>query len=90
MIEDAPNHFSLTEEEQEMVDLLQKEMNLSSREEVMDLLLRQAIQRVAITCPQCGHFALRTEEDKAQCRSCLSVITLSEGIWETRQQVTAE
>ncbi|MCP4164363.1 MAG: hypothetical protein GY759_00535 [Chloroflexi bacterium] len=90
MIEEAPNTFILSEDEQEMVDLLKDEMGLDSNEEVMNLLVRQAIKRVAITCPQCGHYAARKEEDKVECRSCLSVITLSESLWETSQQVTAE
>ena len=48
----------------------------------MHLLVRQAIQRVAITCPNCGHYAAKTEESKAECQSCMSVITLSEDIWD--------
>ncbi len=82
MNEYAPNTFALSDEEQEMVDLLKDEMDLSSREEVMHLLVRQAIQRVAITCPNCGHYAAKTEESKAECHSCMSVITLSEDIWD--------
>jgi len=80
---DTPNRFTLNEEELEMVDLLRDEMDLESREQVMEMLVRQAIQRIAITCPQCGHFARVTEQDKAECRSCLSVITLSEDIWDS-------
>ncbi|NUQ39165.1 MAG: hypothetical protein HUU23_15530 [Caldilineales bacterium] len=79
---DTPNQFILNTEEQEMVDLLREEMGLESSAEVMHLLVRQAIQRIAITCPQCGHFARVTERDQAECRSCLSVITLSEDIWD--------
>ncbi|HEY52431.1 MAG TPA: hypothetical protein G4N94_03140 [Caldilineae bacterium] len=88
MIEYAPNTFALSDDEQEMVDLLKEEMNLANREEVMHLLVKQAIQRVAITCPNCGHYAKRTEENKAECRSCLSVITLSEDIWDANLPVS--
>lgn len=74
--------LELTPEEQEIVDLLQDEMGLPDQEAVMKVLVRQAVQRVAITCPTCGHYARLTEDEQAQCRSCLSVITLSDGIWE--------
>ena len=86
MIKPTPLQVDLTPTEQEMVELLQEEMNLPDREAVLHLLVRQATQRVAITCPSCGHFARLTQEDTAECRSCLSVITLSEGIWEASQQ----
>jgi hypothetical protein len=78
------NSISLTLEpkEQEMIALLREEMNLPDDQAVLHMLVRQAVQRVAITCPSCGHFARRTTEDEAECRSCLSVITLSEGIWQ--------
>ncbi len=83
----AMNHLTLelTPEEQEIVGLLQEEMGLPDEEAVMKVLVRQAVQRVAITCPTCGHYARLTEEEQAMCRSCLSVITLSDGIWETNR-----
>ena len=74
--------LELTPEEQEIVGLLQDEMGLPDQEAVMKMLVRQAVQRLAITCPTCGHYARLTEDEQAQCRSCLSVITLSDGIWE--------
>ncbi len=74
--------LELSPDEQEMVGLLQDDMGLPDQEAVMKLLVRQAVQRVAITCPNCGHYARLSEQDQAECRSCLSVITLSEGIWE--------
>ena len=74
--------LELTPEEQEIVGLLQDEMGLPDQEAVMKMLVRQAVQRLAITCPTCGHYARLTEAEQAQCRSCLSVITLSDGIWE--------
>ncbi len=73
--------LSLGPQEQEMIALLREEMNLPDDEAVLRLLMRQAVQRIAITCPACGHFARRTTEDEAECHSCLSVLTLSEGIW---------
>ncbi len=78
-----PGFISLTlqPQEQEMIEFLREEMNLPDQEAVLRLLIRQAAQRLAITCPACGHFAKRTADDKAECRSCLSVLTLSEGIW---------
>ncbi|RME83134.1 MAG: hypothetical protein D6775_08995 [Caldilineae bacterium] len=85
MIELAPNQFQLSDDEQEMIDILKEDMGLSSRQEVLNLLVRQAVQRVAITCPNCGHYARRTAADEARCRSCFSVITLTEGIWESGQ-----
>lgn len=81
--------LELTPTEQEIVGLLQEEMGLPDQEAVMKLLMRQAVQRVAITCPNCGHYARLSEEDQAECRSCLSVITLSEGIWEASHPVSA-
>jgi hypothetical protein len=72
---------TLQPQEQEMIELLREEMNLPDYEAVLRLLIRQAVQRIAITCPTCGHFAKRTADDEAECRSCLSVLTLSEGIW---------
>ncbi|NOX63327.1 MAG: hypothetical protein GXP42_15485 [Chloroflexi bacterium] len=90
MTQNAHLDLELTPEEEEMVELLQEEMGLPTREAVLHMLVKQAIQRVAITCPTCGHFARRTAEDKAQCRSCLSVITLSEDIWEAKADLNVE
>ncbi len=71
----------LTVEEREMLRLLCQELDLGGEEEVLRLLVRQAVQRVAITCPTCGHFARLTAEDEANCEACLSVIKLVEGLW---------
>jgi hypothetical protein len=71
----------MDDEAHEMIELLKEALDLTSDEAVLRLLMRQAVQRVAITCPTCGHYARRTTEDEARCRSCLSVIKLSEGIW---------
>lgn len=77
-------HLGLTPEEEEMISILREEMGLDSDEAVVRLLLKQAVQRVAITCPTCGHYARRTGEEEAQCTSCLSVIRLAEDLWEAR------
>ena len=78
------NHVSvsLTDEEQQAVEALQKEMGLDSAADVMHVLLRQAQQRIAVVCPSCGHSAQRTAADEAKCADCLSVLHLSDGIWE--------
>lgn len=80
--------IGLSPEETEMVSLLQEEMGLPDKETVMKLLVRQAVQRVAITCPTCGHYERLSEADEIQCRSCLSVITLSDGIWQASHPST--
>ena len=82
MTTSATNHLDmeLTPEEEEMIGLLQDALELPSREEVIRLLVKQAVQRIAITCPACGHYARLTDEGKAECKSCLSVISLAEDI----------
>lgn len=74
--------LSLNAEEQEAVAALQQEMGLEKPEEVVHLLLRQAAQRALVVCPSCGHSARKTHEDEANCASCMSVLHLSDGIWE--------
>ncbi len=76
---------SLSEEEQAAVDALQQEMGLHDPAEVMQLLLRQASQRAKVVCPSCGHSASRSTADDATCVSCMSVLHLSEGIWQVIQ-----
>ncbi|HEY79692.1 MAG TPA: hypothetical protein EYP25_03440 [Anaerolineae bacterium] len=82
MTVNQPHHLdmNLTPEEEEMIALLQDALALPSREEVIRLLVKQAVQRIAITCPACGHYARLTDEGKAECQSCLSVISLAEDI----------
>ena len=77
----SPLLLPLDAEEQEMVDLLRQALDMPDEASVLHLLVRQATQRIAITCPTCGHFARKTAEDEARCHSCLSVIKLSEGLW---------
>jgi len=74
--------LALTPEEQEAVDALQQEMGLAGPSEVIHVLLRQAQQRVSVVCPTCGHSARKTAEDVASCTSCMSVLELSDGIWQ--------
>jgi hypothetical protein len=78
------NHVSinLSDDEMQAVGALQQEMGLVAPDEVMHLLLRQAAQRVLVVCPTCGHSARKTAEDEASCTACMSVIHLSDGIWE--------
>jgi hypothetical protein len=78
------NHIAidLSSEEQAAIEALQQELGLSTPTEVLHVLLRQAQQRVAVVCPTCGHSAQRTAADEASCADCLSVLHLSEGIWE--------
>lgn len=73
--------INLTEEEQQTLAALQAELDLSSPEEVMRVLLLQAHSRAAISCPACGHSAQLTAADQAKCTSCLSIIELSDEIW---------
>lgn len=77
--------MQLNAQEQEVVDMLKEEMHLPSADDVIRLLVRQEAQRKAVVCPTCGHLARKAAEDMANCNSCLSVITLSEGIWEVVQ-----
>ncbi len=77
--------LELNEQEQEVVEMLKEEMELPSTDDVIRLLVRQEAQRKAVVCPTCGHMARKAAADLANCNSCLSVITLSEGIWEVVQ-----
>ena len=81
----ATNHIDLelTPEEEEMLAMLEEALEIPDRAEVVRMLIRQAIQRIAITCPVCGHYARLTEEGKAECKSCLSIINLAEDILVT-------
>lgn len=77
--------LQLNEQEQEVVEMLKDDLQLSSTDDVIRLLVRQEAQRKAVVCPTCGHLARKSATDAANCDSCLSVITLSEGIWEVMQ-----
>lgn len=74
--------LTLTDAEMEAIRALQEEMGLDSPSAVLQMLLRQAAQRVLVVCPTCGHSARKTAEDEAICASCLSTIHLVDGIWE--------
>jgi antitoxin component of RelBE/YafQ-DinJ toxin-antitoxin module len=74
--------IKLSDYDREAVDLLREEMGLEDGSQVIEMLVRQAAQRAAIVCPTCAHLARKTAEDEASCNSCLSVIHLTDGIWE--------
>lgn len=82
MAEEQSVSLALSTEEQETIELLRQELGLPDQAAVLRLLVEQAVQRMLVTCPTCGHFARKTAEDEAECRSCMSVIKLSEGLWQ--------
>ena len=64
-----------------MIRLLREDLEMPNDESVLRMLLQQAVQRMMVTCPTCGHYARVTAEDEAECHTCLSVLKLSEGLW---------
>jgi hypothetical protein len=74
--------LSLSAEEQQAVSALQQEMGLENPTAVMHTLLRQAAQRALVVCPSCGHSARKTAGDEASCVECMSVLHLTDGIWQ--------
>ena len=74
--------LNLNAEEQQAVAALQQEMGLDTPEDVVHLLVRQAAQRALVVCPSCGHSARKNTTDEASCVSCMSVLHLSDGIWQ--------
>ena len=80
-MEESRFQIPLTPREREMLAVLREELGLASDEEALRLIIRQAFQRMTVTCPSCGHHARVTDEDAAECASCLSVLRLSEGLW---------
>lgn len=74
--------LNLNNDEQEAVTALQQELGLDSPDAVMHTLLRQAAQRALVVCPSCGHSARKTAGDEASCAECMSVLHLSDGIWQ--------
>jgi hypothetical protein len=85
MGDEATVSLPLNDDEQEMISLLRDELGLEDDAAVVRLLVEQAVQRLLVTCPTCGHYARKTAEDEANCRSCMSVIKLSEGLWQIEQ-----
>jgi len=81
MADEKKVQIPLSEKERSMLSVLRAELGLDSEEEALRLILRQAFQRLTVTCPTCGHHARVTQEDAAQCASCLSILKLSEGLW---------
>jgi protein-arginine kinase activator protein McsA len=74
--------LNLSVEEQQAVSALQQEMGLEDSATVMHALLRQAAQRALVVCPSCGHSARKTASDEASCAECMSVLHLTDGIWQ--------
>ena len=74
--------LNLSTDERQAVSALQQEMGLEEPAAVMHALLRQAAQRALVVCPSCGHSARKTTEDEASCVDCLSVLHLTDGIWQ--------
>lgn len=73
----GPAAFSASE--LDMLESLRQEMGLSSTDEVMRYLVRQAYHRAQVLCPSCGGKAKKTAEGKAECSDCMSVLRLAEG-----------
>lgn len=82
MNSEAKVWVDLNDEEVSMLEVLQADMGLASTQEVMHVLIRQAHSRAAIVCPNCGHSAQRNAADEARCESCLSILQLSNDIWQ--------
>ncbi|HRI56842.1 MAG TPA: hypothetical protein PK170_07070 [Anaerolineae bacterium] len=74
--------LNLNAAELEAVQALQQEMGLENPSAVMHALLRQAAQRALVVCPSCGHSAHKSTSDDASCAQCMSVLHLTEGIWQ--------
>lgn len=53
-----PNHFD------EVLDQLKESAGLHDRKEVIEMIIRLAVQRVNLVCPKCGHHS--------QCNECMS------------------
>jgi hypothetical protein len=86
MADEPRIQIPLTEKERSMLAVLREELGLESEEEALRIILHQAYQRMVVTCPSCGHHARRTEEDCAECASCLSILHLSEGLWNVARR----
>jgi hypothetical protein len=61
-----------------MLEALRHEMGLTTTEEVVRALVRQAYLRAQILCPSCGGKAKKTADGKAECSECMSVLHLAE------------
>lgn len=81
MADEREIQIPLTPKERSMLAVLREELGLESEKEALRLILRQAFQRLTVTCPTCGHHAKVTQEDAAECAACLSILRLSEGLW---------
>jgi hypothetical protein len=71
-----PTNF--TAQETDMLESLRQEMGLSTTDEVIRALVRQAYQRTQILCPSCGGKARTLADGRAECSECMSVLRLAE------------
>ncbi len=74
--------IDLDDREANMLEALQKELQIDDPDELLGMLVRQAYFRTSVSCPRCGHMASQTDESEALCRDCLSPIRLIEGMWQ--------
>lgn len=90
MTESRKLWLDLTEQELGVLESLREEMGVTNMEEVMHALIRQAHKRAEIVCPACGHAAQVTAEDEARCDACMSVLRISDQIWQVVVTRSAE
>lgn len=65
--------------ETEMLESLRQEMGLSTQDDVVRYLVRQAYHRTQVLCPSCGGNARKTPDGNAECNECMSILNLAEG-----------
>ena len=74
--------LDLTEDELATLDGLRDELGLQTIDQAVHALIRQAFTRSAIVCPACGHSARLESADVARCERCLSILQLTDQIWQ--------
>lgn len=79
MDEQKPTPTQFSTQEADMLESLRQEMGLSTTDEVIRYLVRQAYHRAQVLCPSCGGKAKKTADGKAECSECMSVLRLAEG-----------
>jgi hypothetical protein len=55
-----------------LLDELKDEMGVSTKQEVVETIIRLAVQRANVVCPKCGH--------QANCTTCMSPEHIAEEI----------
>jgi hypothetical protein len=78
MEEKKPFPAALSPQEADMLESLRQEMGLSTTDEVVRALVRQAYLRTQILCPSCGGKAKKLADGRAECDECMSVLNLAE------------